>query len=83
LPAPVSGTYARMAGAFGGGDVLDSTVGGVILDLPGIDVPAKAGALEQVKRGLVLGHLKGCHEGVQNDLRFAAVHYVVGVVAEV
>src|SRR5215218_3191013 len=66
-----------------GGYVLDGTVGGVAGDLPRSDLPAEATTPEYVEHRLVLRNLEGSHEYVEDDPRFATVHNVVGVVAEV
>jgi hypothetical protein len=63
-------------------DVLQRAVGGVAGHLPWPQLPTEADAPQQVEHRLILHHLAGRHQYRQDDPSLAAIHHIVGLVAQ-
>lgn len=70
------------AGSLDGLQVRDRAVGGVRDDAFGTELAAEAGAPELVEEGLILHDVARGDQAVQDNAGFAAIHKVVGLVAQ-
>ena len=68
---------------FHGFDVLDGAILGITRHRARSQLPAEAGAKDEVAHGLVIHDLRRRHQHLENDARFAAIDDVVNMVAQV
>ncbi len=67
--------------AFDGDQIVFRAILLVASDLPQPQLPAEADTPEQIKHGLIVHHLRGSHQHLENDARFAPIDDVVHMIA--